>query len=155
MNKTTAQTPQLQAIHAFCQNALVKLAKEHQMRVPQIQIDDRLAKHNASLTAMYLPDHHIILMNRRWVATANPTEVLMTLFHEFRHSYQAEAVRGQAKLEEGLDLNILKSWESELAHPVQPDADHTDDPNYLNQLIERDAVAYAKRALAVFFSQGN
>lgn len=154
MKTSTTLSPQLQAIHAFCQNALVKLAKDHQMRVPHIQIDDRLVKHNASLTAMYLPEHHAILMNQRWIAAAKPAEVLLTLFHEFRHAYQAEAVRGQAKLEDGLDLTVLKRWDYELAHPVQPDADHEDDPNYMNQSIERDAVEFAKRTLNVFFSQG-
>jgi hypothetical protein len=146
--------PKLQSIHAFCQNALSMLSKKHQMRQPLIRFDQQLAKHNASLTAMYLPDLHAILMNETWVASAKPAEVLLTLFHEFRHAYQSEAVQGNAKLDEGIDLATLNLWKAEIAHPIQPDARRGDDPAYLNQLIEKDAVAYAKRALETFFSQG-
>lgn len=151
--KTTIQ-PNLETITAFCQNTLAMLSKTYQMRQPHLGIDKHISKHNASLTAMYVPEIHTILLSEPWVKSATPAEVLLTLFHEFRHAYQAEAVGGRAKLDEGIDLATLKTWQYELAHPVQPDPNRPDDPKYLNQTVEKDAVAFAKRSLETFFSQG-
>lgn len=144
----------MQTILNFCQSTVIALAKPLRMRVPQVRFEDRLKAHNATLTGMYLPEFHAILLNPDWVETANPAEVLMTLFHEFRHSYQAEAVNGRAQLEDGIDLRTLSVWKREINDPIQPDSHRLDDPNYLSQSIERDALDYAKRTLEAFFSQG-
>jgi len=154
MKAKTTNQPKLETIHAFCQNTLAMLSKTYQMRLPKLEIGPQLKKYNASLTAMYVPEIHTILLNESWVSAASPAEVLLSLFHEFRHAYQAEAVGGRAKLDEGVDLATLKIWQHEIAHPVQPDPKKPDDPRYLNQTVEKDAVAFAKRSLDTFFSQG-
>jgi len=97
-----------------------------------------------TITAMYLPDHNTILFNENWLEGAKPEEVLMTAFHETRHAYQKSQIDGMYNLIQNEGPETIAKWKHEFELYYRPTDEYRNDPGYLEQEIEKDAIAFSQ-----------
>lgn len=76
----------------------------------------------------------------------NNTKVYIVLAHEIRHIYQYVALYVDDELREDLTKEELTQWDKEANH-----YQNSSDPNYINQSIEIDAVAFSYIVCLVIF----
>jgi hypothetical protein len=98
-----------------------------------------------TITSMYLPDHNLILFNQDWLSVAKLEEVILTAFHETRHAYQKAQIDGVPNLIQEENLDKIAKWEREFEKYYRQSDEYQDDPRYLEQVIEKDAIAFAHR----------
>lgn len=96
---------------------------------------------------MYLPDHNLILFNQDWLSVAKLEEVLWTAFHEIRHAYQKAQIDGIQNLKQNESPETIAKWEQEFDAYYQPSDEYQDDPRYLVQEIEKDAITFSQMYL--------
>ena len=97
-----------------------------------------------TITSMYLPDHNMILFNQDWLAVAKLEEVILTAFHETRHAYQKAQIDGVPNPRQKENPETIAIWNSEFQKYYRPSDDYVDDPEYLEQEIEKDAIAFSQ-----------
>jgi len=100
---------------------------------------------------MYLPDHNLILFNQDWLAVAKLEEVILTAFHETRHAYQKSQIDEIPNLKHKENPETVAKWRREFEKYYRPSDEYQDDPGYLEQEIEKDAIAFSKREFATLF----
>ncbi len=103
-----------------------------------------------SITGIFLPDQEGIIFCLDWLISAGPVEILMTAFHEARHAYQRNQVRLLRKAETKEPIEVVQRWETEFGAYHRASDSKTEDPQYLEQEIERDARDFAITLLQGF-----
>jgi hypothetical protein len=102
-----------------------------------------------TITSMYLPDHDLILFNQDWLSKAKLEEVIMTAFHETRHAYQKSQIDAIPNLKQNESLETIAKWKREFDQYYRPTDEYQDDPGYLEQVIEKDAIAFSQMCLRI------
>ena len=97
-----------------------------------------------TITSMYLPDYNLILFNQDWLATARLEEVILTAFHETRHAYQKAQIEGVLYINKREKPETVMKWKQEFEKYYRPSNEYQDDPGYLNQEIEKDAIGFSQ-----------
>ncbi len=100
-----------------------------------------------TITSMYLPDHNLILFNQDWLFVAKLEVVILTAFHETRHAYQKSQIDGIFNLIQNESPETITKWKREFEHYYRPNDEYVDDPAYLEQEIEKDAIAFSQSLL--------
>lgn len=103
-----------------------------------------------SITGIFLPDQEGIIFCLGWLISADSVEILMTAFHEARHAYQRNQIKS---LENGVTkepIEVVQRWQTEFQTYHRASDSKTDDPQYLEQEVERDACDFAKKSLKKF-----
>ena len=103
-----------------------------------------------TIASMYMPDHNLILFNQDWLAIAKVEEVILTAFHETRHAYQKAQIVGQSGFKQLEDPDTITKWKREFEQYYRPSDQHQDDPRYLEQDIEKDAIAFSQMMVRQF-----
>jgi hypothetical protein len=97
-----------------------------------------------TITSMYLPDHDLILFNQDWLSVAKFEEVILTAFHETRHAYQKAQIDGIPNPRQKENPETIAKWGREFQNYYRPTDAFQDDPGYLEQEIEKDAITFAQ-----------
>ncbi len=100
-----------------------------------------------TITSMYLPDHDLILFNQDWLSVAKFEEVILTAFHETRHAYQKAQIDGIPYLKQKENPETIAKWKQEFDAYYRPSDEYQDDPEYLEQVIEKDAISFSKTCM--------
>ncbi|MFA5283910.1 MAG: hypothetical protein WC366_05350 [Bacilli bacterium] len=100
-----------------------------------------------TITSMYLPNHDLILFNQDWLSVAKLDEVILTAFHETRHAYQKAQIDGIPNLKQKENPETIAKWKHEFEEYYRPNDEYVDDPAYLEQEIEKDAIAFSQMCL--------
>lgn len=109
--------------------------------IPELYVIEGDKLPNKEITGMYSFRNNEIIFNEDWINRSEWIEVLITVFHEMRHAYQGYCVkRNTRESEERLEL-----WLEEMNNYEMPSGTNKedDDQGYLNQEIEKDAIAFA------------
>jgi len=101
----------------------------------------------STITSMYVPDHNLILFNQDWLAVSKVEEVILTAFHETRHAYQKAQIDGLSSLKNNENLETVAKWKREFGQYFRPSDQFQDDPRYLGQDIEKDAIEFSMQLL--------
>lgn len=98
---------------------------------------------------MYLFESNEIIFNDEWVAKSQWIEVIVTAFHETRHSYQGYCIRTRS-LE---SKDTLDKWGYETLNYIRPTGknNEVDDLDYLYQSIEINAIGFTHHKIYEFF----
>lgn len=107
-----------------------------------------------TIASIYLPDHDLILFNQDWLSVAKIEEVILTAFHETRHAYQKAQIDGVPNLRQKENSETIAKWDGEFRKYYRPTDAFQDDPEYLEQEIEKDAIAFSQmwvQKLGLFF----
>lgn len=96
-----------------------------------------------TITSMYLPDQNLILFNQDWLSVAKLEEVILTAFHETRHAYQKSQIDGIPNLKHNVISETIQKWKKEFEAYYRPSDQILNDPNYIEQEIEKDASRFA------------
>jgi len=100
-----------------------------------------------TIASMYLPEHNLILFNQDWLSVAKLEEVILTAFHETRHAYQKAQIDGIPNLRQKENPETITKWKSEFQKYYRPSDEYQDDPAYLEQEIEKDAIGFSQMCL--------
>ena len=116
---------------------------------PHISFFDPKEGSNTEITGMYLFESDEIIFNEVWIEKSTWIEVIVTAFHETRHAYQGYCIRTQS-IE---SKDTLDKWEYETLNYIKPSGknNEVDDFDYLNQLIEIDAIGFTHHKIFEFF----
>lgn len=104
-----------------------------------------------TVTSMYLPDHDLVLFNQEWLSVAKLEEVILAAFHETRHAYQKCQIDGFPRLKQNENPETVLKWKNEFDKYYRPRDNFPDDPEYLSQEIEIDAIAFSQMCLLFLF----
>lgn len=96
-----------------------------------------------TITSMYLPEHNLILFNQDWLTIAKLEDVILTAFHETRHAYQKAEIDGVPNLISNESQDTIKIWKTEFDNYYRPNDEIVNEPKYVEQEIEKDAVLFA------------
>jgi hypothetical protein len=96
-----------------------------------------------TITSMYLPDQNLILFNQDWLSVAKLEDVILTAFHEARHAYQKSQIDGIPNSKHNESKATIQKWKEEFGAYYLPNDQILDDPNYIEQEIEKDACKFA------------
>lgn len=111
---------------------------------PEVDFVDSEFLHSSSITSMYVPNHNLILFNQDWLSVAKLDEVVLTAFHETRHAYQKAQIDGIPYLKQKENPETIAKWKQEFDAYYRPSDEYVDDPEYLEQEIEKDAIAFSQ-----------
>ena len=106
-----------------------------------------------TITSMYLPDHNLILFNQDWLTIAKLEDVILTAFHETRHAYQKAQIDGVPNLISNESQNTIKIWKTEFEKYYRPNDEIVNEPKYVEQEIEKDALRFAFDLISVISSE--
>lgn len=109
-------------------------------------VDSEILK-GKTITSMYMPDLDLILFNQDWLSVAKIDEVILTAFHETRHAYQKAQIDGIPNLKQKENPEKIAKWEREFQKYYRPSDEYQDDPRYLEQEIEKDAIAFSQMCM--------
>ena len=101
------------------------------------------------ISSIYRYKENIIIFNEDWVNRSHEIEVIITAFHETRHSYQHHCI----KTKSNESIETITIWEKEFKHYTSPSGKNTpkSDIDYLNQSIEIDAIAFSYQQVKELF----
>jgi hypothetical protein len=104
---------------------------------------------NSDISSIYRHKENIIIFNEDWIDRSHEIEVIITAFHETRHSYQHHCI--ETKSNESIETITI--WEKEFKHYTSPSGRNTpkSDIDYLNQAIEIDAIAFVYHQMKAFY----
>ena len=108
---------------------------------------------NRSITAMYLPGKNIIIYNEKWLKQAPLMEIFLTAIHETRHAFQKLQIDALKMNKNQVPEEIVSCWEKEFDHYHQARGDTLNDYDYLNQEIEKDAIAFSREHMKKLMEQ--
>lgn len=130
-------------------NGVKIVAKILNIPEPPISFFNSSEVSNQEITGMYLFESDEIIFNEEWVKISPWIEVIITAFHETRHAYQGYCIR--TKSMESKDT--LEIWEYETLNYIRPSGENNevDDYDYLNQLIEIDAIGFTHHKMYEYF----
>jgi len=115
--------------------------------MPDVDFVDSEILKGKTITSMYLPDHNLILFNQDWLSVAKLEEVILTAFHETRHAYQKAQIDGVPNPSQKENPETITKWKSEFQKYYRPSDEYQDDPAYLKQEIEKDAITFSRMCL--------
>jgi hypothetical protein len=113
------------------------------IRKVEVEFVDSEFLKGKTITSMYLPDYNLILFNQDWLSVAKFEEVILTAFHETRHAYQKAQIDGIPNLKQSEEPETIAKWKHEFEEYYRPSEDYQDDSEYLEQEIEKDAIAFS------------
>ena len=117
------------------------------IRKVEVEFVDSEFLKGKTITSMYLPDYNLILFNQDWLSVAKLDEVILTAFHETRHAYQKSQIDGMYNLIQNEGPETIRKWKQEFDAYFRPSDEFQDDPGYLEQEIEKDAIAFSQMCL--------
>jgi hypothetical protein len=130
--------------------AVAIASKILEIEKPEIDFVNSEFLHGKSITSMYIPTHNLILFNQDWLVVAKVEEVILTSFHETRHAYQKVQIDGQLILKQNEKPETIAKWRKEFEKYYRPSDQYLDDPEYLEQEIEKDASEFSHKAIELF-----
>lgn len=130
-------------------NGVKIVAKILNISEPHISFFNPKEVLNREITGMYLFESDEIIFNEEWVEKSPWIEVIVTAFHETRHAYQGYCIRTKSMESK----ETLDKWEFETLNYIQPSGknNEVDDYDYLNQLIEIDAISFTHKLVLEYF----
>lgn len=104
---------------------------------------------NPEISSIYRHKDNEIIFNKDWIKRSNELEILVTAFHETRHAYQYHCIKTKSRE----DIETINVWEKEFNQYTSPSGKNTpkNDMDYLKQLIEIDAFAFAYHQMKKLF----
>ena len=120
-----------------------------QIKEPNIYFNKSTDFSNPNISSFYHKSTHSIVFNEDWAAQVDELEIIVTCFHETRHSYQYHCIKTNSIEDE----ETIKIWKSEFEGYNKPSNtnDSKDDESYLKQAIEIDAIAFAYQQMKELF----
>lgn len=108
----------------------------------EVKIIDESFFNGKSTFAVATRDY-TIYFNKHFVESSPIEEIFVTAFHETRHSYQFACIDLEAEHHQNLDetKERIALWKKENENYYNSEVKN--DPKYLNQDIEMDAIAFA------------
>jgi len=129
--------------------AVAIASKRLGIRTVEVDFVDSNILKGKTITAMYLPDHNLILFNQDWLSVTKLEEIILTAFHETRHAYQKAQIDGISNLKHTENIAVVKKWKQEFKRYYRPTDEFQDDLGYLEQEIEKDAFAFSRELVEV------
>jgi len=114
-----------------------------QINKPEVRFVSNEDMIEQKISAIYLKDENIIAFEKLWVETANWLEVQATCFHEVRHAFQYNVIKGEYDGDEILDERTVRRWKDEFSQYHQCQGGLHGGDTYLFQDIEIDAIAFS------------
>ena len=127
--------------------AVAIASKLLEIEKPEVDFVNSEFLHGRSITSMFVPSHNLILFNQDWLSIAKIEEVILTAFHETRHAYQKAQIDGDPNLRQKENSETIAKWKQEFEMYYRPSDEYQDDPEYLRQEIEKDAIGFSQICL--------
>ena len=121
--------------------------------MPDVEFVDSRIFRSTTITSMYLPHINLILFNLDWLSKSKVEEVILTAFHECRHAYQKAQISRDSSVQIRESEETIMKWEKEMNHYYRPKDGYQNDPMYLQQEIELDAVRFSNQLLLKMISE--
>jgi len=121
------------------------------IETPHVQFFYNRDMTEKGINSIFLKEEFIIAFNEEWIKQANPTEIQVTCFHESRHAFQWECIKGEYQGEQNIDPSLVQIWKKEMSDYTQPTRIDIPEEDYLNQEIEIDAIAFAHKMMLEHF----
>lgn len=107
-----------------------------------IEFKDADFFYNKDINAMFIQQNFTIIFNINWVNNTQELEIMKRAFHEARHAYQKICIEFP-ELVNNANKDKIEQWKKEFQDYSNPNS-----VNYLEQDIEKDAVAYSERLIS-------
>lgn len=102
---------------------------------------------NSEINAIFDDKYYIIYFNETWLNKASANEIMVTALHETRHAYQKANIDFPEFFVGRESKKTIRQWKRCFDIYQMPSKNNENDAKYLNQEIEKDAIAYAKQVL--------
>ncbi|QLY40159.1 hypothetical protein HF295_04495 [Hujiaoplasma nucleasis] len=131
----------------------VKIAsKILQIKTPEVRYFNNELLDKKGINAIFQKEDYIIAFNENWIESVkNNMEIMITCFHESRHAFQYQMIKGNYKGTEIISNNTIELWKSDFNQYHTPSGDKTKDKEYLIQDIEIDAISFAHQMMQEHF----
>lgn len=127
-------------------------AKILQNKTPDVRFFNSKRADNKGINAIFQKEDNIIAFNENWIENVeNNMEIMITCFHESRHAFQYQVIKGHYKGSESVSRDTLDLWKSEFNQYHTPSGEQKNDKEYLFQDIEIDAIAFAHKMMLEHF----
>lgn len=127
-------------------------AKILQIKTPEVRFFNNKQADGKGINAIFRKDENIIAFNENWIdGVENNMEIMVTCFHESRHAFQYQVIKGDYIGTETIDKDTIDIWKSEFDQYHTPSGDISSDNGYLFQNIEIDAIAFAHKMMLEHF----
>lgn len=127
-------------------------AKILQIKTPEVRFFNNKHADEKGINAIFRKEENIIAFNENWIdGVENKMEIMVTCFHESRHAFQYQVIKGDYMGTETVDKDTIDIWKSEFTQYHTPSGDVSSDNRYLFQDIEIDAIAFAHKRMLEYF----
>lgn len=104
------------------------------------------------ISAVFNPELYLIAFNENWLENIeNNLEIMVTCFHESRHAFQYNIIKGLYNGEDIVNEDTIKQWKQEFESYHSGSGVPSKDSKYLVQDIEIDAIAFAHKMMLEHF----
>ena len=131
----------------------VKIAcKVLQIKMPEVLFFNNKTLDEKGINAIFQKEDYIIAFSENWIKSVKTNmEIMITCFHESRHAFQYQVIKGNYKGTESISNNTLELWKSEFNQYHAPSGEIENDNDYLYQDIEIDAISFAHKMMLEHF----
>ncbi|MGE4378585.1 MAG: hypothetical protein AB7E16_01575 [Candidatus Izemoplasmatales bacterium] len=131
----------------------VKIASEIlRINAPEVRFFIDKNSDERSINAVFNPELYVIAFNENWLnAVENNLEIMVTCFHESRHAYQYNVIKGLYQGQDIVSEDTIKQWKQEFESYHSGSGVPSKDSKYLVQDIEIDAKAFAHKMMLEHF----
>ncbi|MBI9010163.1 MAG: hypothetical protein JEZ05_09085 [Tenericutes bacterium] len=139
-----------QIIVAVQEKAVIKASEFLEIEIPEIVLFTSDDADKRNINSIFFPENYSVAFNRKWLAYANPEEILISSFHECRHAFQWLVVSDKYQGNRQVSQSIVKQWKANFDNYVQTTGNIANDTGYLDQQTEKDAITFSNELLLFF-----
>jgi len=89
-------------------------AKILQIKTPEVCFFNNKSLDEKGINAIFRKDEYMIAFNENWIESVkNNMEIMITCFHESRHAFQYQVIKGNYKGTESISNNTIELWKSD------------------------------------------
>jgi hypothetical protein len=110
---------------------------------PEIRFYKDNSLTSKGINSMYIKESNTVAFDDTWIEMAEWIEIIIVCFHEVRHHFQYQIVNSMIESKEFIPSDTKEKWKFEFQNYQKSNNDPNTSNNYLNQLIEIDAISFS------------